>query len=79
MTEIGTGRRALVLGLTLLTCACAANGSILNSDELYQRFDSNNDGSLTPEEWDDAFWKLDTNGDGFVSRNEFDDAFGGAP
>jgi hypothetical protein len=79
MTEIVAGRRTLVLGLALLTGACAGNGSLFNSDDLFQRFDSDSDGNLTPQEWDDAFWKLDTNGDGIVSRDEFDAAFAGGP
>jgi hypothetical protein len=78
MTEIVTGRRALVLGLVLSISACAANGSRLDPD-VYQRFDSNDDGSLTPQEWNDAFWKLDTNGDGIVTRDELDAALGGGP
>jgi EF hand len=79
MTEIVTGRRALVLGLALLLGACAANGSLLDPDDLYQSFDSNNDGNLTPQEWNDAFWKLDTNGDGIVTRDEWGAALGGGP
>jgi len=78
MTEIVTGRRVLVLGLALLTSACAANGSkLLNPDDLYNTYDSNNDNNLTPQEWNDAFWRLDTNGDGFVSRDELDATLGG--
>jgi hypothetical protein len=79
MTEIVTGRRALVLGLALSISACAANGSRLGPDDLYQRFDSNNDGNLTPQEWNDGFFKLDSNGDGIVTRDEMDAALGGGP
>jgi Ca2+-binding EF-hand superfamily protein len=71
MSEISAGWRAFVLSVALLTSACAGN-----SGGLYDTYDSNNDNSLSPEEWDQGFVMLDTNGDGIVTRDEFGAAFG---
>ena len=77
MTAIVAGRRALVLGVALLICACAADGStFLDPDDLYSIYDSNDDDNLVPQEWNDAFWQLDTNGDGVVSRDELNAGIG---
>jgi hypothetical protein len=77
MTEIVTGRGVVVLGLALSIGACAANGSkLLDPDDLYDAYDSNNDDDLVPQEWNDAFWRLDTDGDGVVSRDELQAGLG---
>jgi Ca2+-binding EF-hand superfamily protein len=70
---------ALMLGLALLTSGCASGSSSsassgMTSQELYNEYDSNNDGQITQQEWDQAYRNMDANGDGVVSQDEFNAA-----
>jgi hypothetical protein len=75
MTEILTRRRtmlwpgACVFALALLISGCASNNS--GSNDLYDSSDSNNDNTLSREEWDQTFMNMDTNGDGAVTLDEY--------
>jgi EF hand domain-containing protein len=69
-------RGALLLGLALLTAGCASGtasttSSGMTPQELYNKYDTNNDNQISKDEWDRAFRSMDTNGDGFVTQPEF--------
>jgi hypothetical protein len=69
-------RGALLLGLALLTAGCASGSSSTTSSdmtpqELYNKYDTNNDNQITKDEWDGAFRSMDTNGDGLVTPGEW--------
>ena len=77
MTRIVTRRRAIlwpgacVFALALLTSGCASNSSnSAGSGDLYDSSDSNNDNTVTQEEWDQTYKNMDTNGDGVVTGDE---------
>ena len=68
---------ALALGLTLSAFANADSGGPMHGKNKFMSFfDTNQDGSVTLEEFKDAsanrFKRMDTNGDGKISADEFE-------
>jgi EF hand len=66
------------LGLALLTGGCAGDSSLsMTPDEMFDSYDTDGDGSLSPAEFDQFHIDLDADGDGAVSRDEFNAGMGG--
>ncbi len=70
--RVAPGPAALVLCLALLTSGCASGTS-----NLFDSLDSNNDNTLSRDEWNRGFDKIDTSGDGAITSQEFSAAAGG--
>ncbi len=70
--RVAPGPAALVLGLALLTSGCASGTS-----NLFDSLDSNNDNTLSRDEWNHGFDKIDTSGDGVMTKQELNAAAGG--
>lgn len=47
-------------------------GESRTSSSSFQDMDADNDGRISPEEWDDAFDQIDTDDSGFISEDEWD-------
>ena len=67
--RIAPAPAALVLCLAFLTGGCASGSS-----NVFDDLDSNNDNTLSRDEWNRGFDKIDTNGDGVVTSQEFNAA-----
>jgi hypothetical protein len=70
--DVAPDPAALVLCLALLTSGCASGTSTL-----FDSLDSNNDNTLSRDEWNRGFDKIDTSGDGVITSQEFNTAAGG--
>ena len=67
--RVAPGPAALALCLAFLTGGCASGAS-----NVFDDLDSNNDNTLSRDEWNRGFDKIDTNGDGVVTSQEFNAA-----
>tara|TARA_B100000927_G_scaffold291535_1_gene294271 strand:- start:2858 stop:3532 length:675 start_codon:yes stop_codon:yes gene_type:complete len=50
-------------------------GESRTSSSSFQDMDADNDGRLSPEEWDEAFNQIDTDDSGFISEDEWDNPY----